>query len=310
MSGPRDPHLQLRRAAGHGPPHQPARPQPRRGPDGRARRADLGAAGRRETPATRGAGRCLRRVVPVRRARAAGAPIRPRRGGLRHAATRRRAAAGGGARGGAGGVVLDRGARVAAGRVAASRARGSPRRARTGRLHPRVQGVPRIDLAIDRRVLIPRPETELLVEVGLRLTSGARVADVGTGSGAVALALKDERPDLRVVGIDVSRRPSKWRAETASASASRLSSLGGSPRPRAYDAVLANLPYVEAGTSLALEIARYEPPGALFAGADGLDLIRRLVARARRSPVRGARGRVRPGRCRRGAARETGFGRS
>jgi len=54
----------------------------------------------------------------------------------------------------------------------------------------------RIVVSVDRRVLIPRPETELLVDVALSLDRGARVADVGTGSGAVALALKEERPDL------------------------------------------------------------------------------------------------------------------
>ena len=76
----------------------------------------------------------------------------------------------------------------------------------------------RLELAVDPRVLIPRPETELLVEVGLSLAPGASVVDVGTGSGAVALALKDERPDLRVVGVDVSADA----VAVARANASRL----------------------------------------------------------------------------------------
>ncbi len=136
-----------------------------------------------------------------------------------------------------------------------------------------------IELAVDPRVLIPRPETELLVEVALSLAPGSRVADVGTGSGAVALALAAERPDLELVGIDVS-------AEAVAVARSNGARLGldvewvvgdllGSGRR--YDAVLANLPYVVDGAALAPEIELYEPAGALFAGDDGLDLIRRLV---------------------------------
>jgi release factor glutamine methyltransferase len=144
----------------------------------------------------------------------------------------------------------------------------------------------RLSLAVDWRVLIPRPETELLVEAGLGLARGARVADVGTGSGAVALALKDERPDLVVTGTDSSPDA----LSVARANASRLgldvrfveADLLGEAR---QDAVLANLPYVPAGApDLAEEIVRYEPAQALFAGTDGLDVIRRLIARVDRVP--------------------------
>lgn len=140
----------------------------------------------------------------------------------------------------------------------------------------------RISLAVDGRVLIPRPETELLVQVGLSLGPGARVVDVGTGCGAVALALKDERPDLEVSGVDsspdalaVARANSRRLGiEVRFAEADLLDS-------GQYDAVLANLPYVADGCSeLAPEITRYEPRSALFGGADGLDVLRRLVALA------------------------------
>jgi release factor glutamine methyltransferase len=145
----------------------------------------------------------------------------------------------------------------------------------------------RLTLAVDPRVLIPRPETELLVEVGLELPSGSRVVDVGTGSGAVALALTDERADLRVRGTDLSEDA----VAVARANAVRLGLdaefvvadlLDDEPA----DAVLANLPYVPEGAALPPEIARYEPAGALFAGVDGLDLVRRLVTVAGEREVR------------------------
>jgi release factor glutamine methyltransferase len=138
-----------------------------------------------------------------------------------------------------------------------------------------------IELEVDPRVLVPRPETELLVEVGLGLPHGARAVDVGTGSGAVALALKDERADLEVWGTEVSgealdvarANAARLGLEVEFVQADLLDGIGGR-----FDAVLANLPYVEFGASLAPEITGYEPPAALFADERGLALIRRLVA--------------------------------
>jgi release factor glutamine methyltransferase len=135
-------------------------------------------------------------------------------------------------------------------------------------------------LSVDRRVLIPRPETELLVEVGLSLPGGARVVELGTGSGAVALALKYERPDLSITATDVSgdalavarANAERLGLEVRFVRADLLDGVEGS-----FEAVLANLPYVETGAELAPEIARYEPSCALFAGDDGLEAIRRLV---------------------------------
>jgi release factor glutamine methyltransferase len=145
-----------------------------------------------------------------------------------------------------------------------------------------VKGFRHIDVMVDRRVLVPRPETELLVEVGLTLPDGARVHDACTGSGAVALALKQERPDLAITGSDASAGA----IDVARANAQRLGLdvafhvgdlLDGVGE---VDAVLANPPYVEAGAQLAPELA-HEPPSALFAGPDGLDMIRRLAAAPR-----------------------------
>lgn len=148
------------------------------------------------------------------------------------------------------------------------------------------RGFRRIELAVDPRALIPRPETELLVEVGLELPHGARVVDVGTGSGAIALALADERPDLDVTATDVDAgaltvardNAARLGLDVAFAAGDLLAAV---PDVRC-DAVLSNPPYIPDGDrpGLPRDVRDHEPPGALFAGADGLDVYRRLIPQA------------------------------
>jgi release factor glutamine methyltransferase len=141
-----------------------------------------------------------------------------------------------------------------------------------------------LEIAVDPRVLWPRKETELLVEVGTRLPQGARVHEVGTGSGAIALALMSERPDLKITASDLS-------PEAVEASRENAERLGldfdvrvakGIPDDIGdVDMVIANLPYISDETidQRSPEI-HAEPLIAITAdcGADGLGVIRGLIA--------------------------------
>lgn len=152
-----------------------------------------------------------------------------------------------------------------------------------------------LDFLTDPRALIPRPETELLVEAALgeirtRLDRGEMpsVADVGTGSGAIAVSIAVSEPRLRrVYATDVSSEALALAAENAQrlGGADRITFLQGDlliPLPERLDVLLANLPYVaprEAG-ALAPDVGHYEPSLALFGADDGLGHLRRLFAQA------------------------------
>jgi release factor glutamine methyltransferase len=141
-----------------------------------------------------------------------------------------------------------------------------------------------LEIAVDERVLWPRRETELLVEVGTKLPEGARVHEVGTGSGAIALALLSERPDLRITASDLSPEA----VEAARENAERLGlelevsvATGVPDGLEDVDLVIANLPYVTDSTIFerSPEIQK-EPRIAVTGdcGEDGLGVIRGLIA--------------------------------
>jgi release factor glutamine methyltransferase len=139
------------------------------------------------------------------------------------------------------------------------------------------KGFRRIEVAVDGRALIPRPETELLVDVALELEPRCAL-DVGTGSGAIALSLADELADCEVTATDIS----EGALDLARENAARLGidgrvhfERGTVPLAGAFDLVLANLPYVREDDlpRLPPEIARYEPREAVIAGDDGLEAI-------------------------------------
>ncbi|MDP9360113.1 MAG: peptide chain release factor N(5)-glutamine methyltransferase [Acidobacteriota bacterium] len=146
------------------------------------------------------------------------------------------------------------------------------------------------ELHVDDRVLIPRPETELLVETAIdRAPGGGRVLDVGAGSGCVAISLERERPDLEVVSIDLSVAALAVAARNARTHGSRvrfaasdaLDAIHGD-----FDLIVSNPPYIPAAEieTLETEVRDHEPHGALTAGPRGTEVIERILD-ARRAPL-------------------------
>jgi release factor glutamine methyltransferase len=148
-----------------------------------------------------------------------------------------------------------------------------------------------LDLEVDRRVLIPRPETEQLVEEVLRRLAGRErpeVVDIGTGSGAIALSLATEARCGRVVATDVSGEAlavARRNLERVAPSVPVEMRQGSGYSPLAgerFDAIVSNPPYVapEEREALQPEVVRWEPEGALFAAGGGLDVVSGLIADA------------------------------
>jgi len=144
------------------------------------------------------------------------------------------------------------------------------------------KGFRTIELGVDSRVLIPRPETELLVELALEL-GPRRLLDVGTGSGAIALAVAAELPGCEVLATDTSGAA----LAVARANAERFGLAGRVDfhdtmlplEPPRLDLIVANLPYVAETewAGLEPEVTKWEPREALLAGPDGLDVIRAAI---------------------------------
>lgn len=168
--------------------------------------------------------------------------------------------------------------------AAATHARGAPLAYAVGQANFRG-----LTLAVDERVLIPRPETELLVDLVLGGSAGGTIVDVGTGSGALAIALATEggtrfrrtiATDISADALDVARS----NAERCGAAIElrRSDLLAAFPARPLFDVVVSNPPYVSFGEAKALppSVRDWEPPVALFAPRDGLATTARLVRQA------------------------------
>jgi release factor glutamine methyltransferase len=145
-----------------------------------------------------------------------------------------------------------------------------------------------LDFEVTRDVLIPRPETELIVETALSIVTPARcrkIVDVGTGSGCLAVALATELPSVRVLATDLSiaalevaRRNARRHGVANRVSFARADLLSAVRGP--VDLIVSNPPYCPDDAELPADVAEYEPASALFAGPDGLAPLRELIGAA------------------------------
>ena len=145
-----------------------------------------------------------------------------------------------------------------------------------------------VGLRVDRRALIPRPETEWLLSLALaemRAVRALRVADVGTGTGALALGFRQARPDAVVLGADLSPEALDLARENAALNGLEVTFVESdllAALPGPFDLILANLPYLPEGDRAHADPeVRHDPELALYSGPDGLTLARRLVPQAR-----------------------------
>lgn len=161
------------------------------------------------------------------------------------------------------------------------------------------RGFMTINLKTDARALIPRPDTETLVEAALgHLPDDAHILDVGTGSGAIALSILEQKPGAKATAIDVSQDALELAQENAKTleledrvtflCSDLLSDLESD---QTFDAILSNPPYVGESEKeeMTTSVLEYEPHMALFAGDDGLDIIKRLVPQAHQHLNEGGR---------------------
>lgn len=164
------------------------------------------------------------------------------------------------------------------------RAGGEPLQYVTG-----VAGFRRLELSVGPGVFIPRPETEMLAERAMsRLPEDGVCVEIGTGSGAVALSIKDERPNVQVVATEYSADALAWAARNRDRLGLDVEMVQGdltdplAPRLKgAVDVIVSNPPYVPEGFTLGREVMDFEPHVALFARDDGLEIVQELVERSK-----------------------------